>query len=234
MNITTPRTIEELKQWSEERNLPLNQMRTYIGENVSFPCAYGIYKDPYTGEFVVYKNKDTGERAIRYKGYDEAFAVNELWQKMKERIRVQKSVKVTHGTKVKRGRRDYSGLWLILGYFFLAFLCNGLIHTFRSSKHKGYYDYNGVTYYYSANSNWYYYDEDYDDWFSTTLNKDLWDYEDAYYSKSYEDNEYYSDWTESSRYDWESSYYDDSDDYDYSWDSNDSWDSSYDDWGSDW
>ena len=43
-----------------------------------------------TGNYVVYKNKDTGIRAIRYKGKDEAFAVNELYLRLKKEILNQK------------------------------------------------------------------------------------------------------------------------------------------------
>ena len=86
-----PQTIEELKAWAKEMNLPLEEMRTFIGEDYKGAKAFGIYKDETDGTFVVYKNKEDGTRAVRYKGTDEAYAVNELYQKMKERVAVQKA-----------------------------------------------------------------------------------------------------------------------------------------------
>ena len=72
-------------------NLPLEEMRTFIGEDYKGAKAFGIYKDETDGTFVVYKNKEDGTRAVRYKGSDEAYAVNELYQKMKERVATQKA-----------------------------------------------------------------------------------------------------------------------------------------------
>ena len=90
-----PKTIEELKAWAKAMNLPLADMRTFIGEDYRGPKAFGIYKDPDDGTFVVYKNKADGSRAVRYKGSDEAYAVNELYMKMKERVR--------QASRVRRG-----------------------------------------------------------------------------------------------------------------------------------
>ena len=69
-----PQTIEELKAWAKEMNLPLQDMRTFIGEDYKGAKAFGIYKDETDGTFVVYKNKEDGTRAVRYKGTDEAYA----------------------------------------------------------------------------------------------------------------------------------------------------------------
>ncbi len=92
MATSLPQTIEELKQWYKDRNLPdENTTRFFIGKNYTGPKAFGIYKDEETGNFIVYKNKEDGSRAIRYEGNDEAFAVNELFQKLKEEIRKRKS-----------------------------------------------------------------------------------------------------------------------------------------------
>ena len=85
-----PQTIEELKQFCESHNYPLDKMRFFIGIDYREPKAFGIYKDVVSGDFVVYKNKANGERAIRYKGIDEAYAVNELYQKIKEEVIKQK------------------------------------------------------------------------------------------------------------------------------------------------
>ena len=78
--IFLPKTIDELKEYCAERGMPLLKMRFFIGEDYRRPKAFGIYRDG--NEFVVYKNKANGERAIRYRGPDEAHAVNELFLKL--------------------------------------------------------------------------------------------------------------------------------------------------------
>jgi len=86
----TPKTIEELKQWYIDRKLPPYEVtRFFIGVNYTQPRAFGIYEE--NGKYIVYKNKDTGERAIRYQGTDEAYAVNELYLKLKSEILNQKA-----------------------------------------------------------------------------------------------------------------------------------------------
>lgn len=85
-----PATIEELKAWYAARNLPPYEVtRFFIGIDYKEKRAFGIYEE--NGEFIVYKNKDDGKRAIRYQGKDEAYAVNELYLKLKEEILNQKS-----------------------------------------------------------------------------------------------------------------------------------------------
>ena len=89
----TPKTIAELQSWYKAKNLPPEETtRVFIGKDVKSPKAFGIYKD---GEnFVVYKNRADGQRSIRYSGTDEAYAVNELYQKLKELILGQKSANI--------------------------------------------------------------------------------------------------------------------------------------------
>jgi len=98
-SLSTPQTIEELKLWYQERNLPPSEVtRFFIGENYRGARAFGIYKDPDTGDFVVYKNKDDGSRAVRYEGPDEAYAVNELLDKLKSEILNQKNHSMNRST----------------------------------------------------------------------------------------------------------------------------------------
>ena len=47
-----PKTIEELRAFCHSHNLPLEQMRFFIGEDYRGPRAYGIYRDG-DGNFVV-------------------------------------------------------------------------------------------------------------------------------------------------------------------------------------
>lgn len=63
--------------------------RFFIGEDYKEPKAFGIYQDG--NRFIVYKNKADGSRAIRYDGLDEAYAVNEIYLKLKEEIANQKA-----------------------------------------------------------------------------------------------------------------------------------------------
>lgn len=100
----TPKTIEELQRWYMDRNLPPYEVtRFFIGVDYRQPRAFGIYRDG--GEFVVYKNKADGERAIRYRGSDEAYAVNELYLKLKSEILNQKE----HNLNRRAGQASYGG-----------------------------------------------------------------------------------------------------------------------------
>ena len=87
----TPKTIEELKTWYKERGLPPEYVtRFFIGQNIKAPKVFGIYEE--NGMFIVYKNKSDGTRVIRYQGTDEAYAVTELYLRLKEEILNQKSL----------------------------------------------------------------------------------------------------------------------------------------------
>jgi len=86
----TPKTIEELQKWYKDHHLPpYETTRFFIGTDYKGKKAFGIYED--AGEFIVYKNKADGTRAIRYQGKDEAYAVNELYLKLKSEILNQKA-----------------------------------------------------------------------------------------------------------------------------------------------
>ena len=87
----TPKTIEQLKIWYKERGLPPEYVtRFFIGQNIKAPKVFGIYEE--NGMFIVYKNKSDGTRVIRYQGTDEAYAVTELYLRLKEEILNQKSL----------------------------------------------------------------------------------------------------------------------------------------------
>jgi len=85
----TPQTMDDLYAWYAAHNLPpYETTRFFLGIDYKKPKAFGIYKD---GEnFIVYKNKADGTRAVRYKGTDEAYAVNEIYLKLKSEILNQK------------------------------------------------------------------------------------------------------------------------------------------------
>lgn len=110
-----PRTIDELKSWYKARNLPPEETtRFFIGKNITEPRAFGIYEE--NGRFIVYKNKGNGQRAIRYEGEDEAYAVNELYLRLKEEILNQKQLNANrrngiYGTTSQTGNRKKRG-WI--------------------------------------------------------------------------------------------------------------------------
>lgn len=233
-----PATIQELKDYCAAHHLPLNEMRVFIGENYRGARAFGIYRDENTGNFIVYKNKADGSRAIRYEGNDEAYAVNELYQKIRERVETQRShmdPKKSSGQK-SPGSRIFKSLTfrLILLTWVLAMVLPMFFSLRRTiGPERGYYIYHSGTYYYdSSHSDWYEWDETDSDWTPVRVDSDLKKNHESYYeSSSWDDSIGVDDFKDSAYYkssDWES------DDWDYDWDSGSDWDSSYDDWDSDW
>lgn len=99
----TPQTIEELQDWYVARKLPpYETTRFFIGIDTKERRAFGIYKDG--SDYVVYKNKADGSRAVRYKGNDEAYAVNEIYLRLKEEILNQKNNSARSRTTTNSGR----------------------------------------------------------------------------------------------------------------------------------
>lgn len=243
-----PKTIEELKAFSDKHNLPLKDMRFFLGEDFKEPKAFGIYKDD-DGNFVVYKNKADGSRAVRYQGKDEAYAVNEIYQKMRSEIRMRKQQKPSENDpdvkvgaqrakqaalKKKRKIADFFSIFLVI---FLLVLY--VVLSCVKSPGKGYYNYDD-TYYYYDSSSWYYYDDYNNQWeksdsIDDELSKNYKDYSSGsdystdYGIDNFNNSQYYLDHNNSDSY-WNDSW----DDDDLDWDSNDSWDYNDSDWDSDW
>lgn len=112
-----PKTIDELKTWYVEHNLPSEEItRFFIGKNIEDPRAFGIYFDGIN--YIVYKNKDNGQRAIRYEGKDEQYAVNELYQKLKEEIQNQKN----GNYRRKKGSSSFPNSKLFIVHFISVFI----------------------------------------------------------------------------------------------------------------
>ena len=101
-NLEEPKTIEELRAWFKERGYEPAKTRFFVGVDIRSPKAFGIYLDEF-GEYVVYKNKADGTRAIRYQGYDEEFAVHELYQRFQEEIINQQTRWTAAGQQANRG-----------------------------------------------------------------------------------------------------------------------------------
>ena len=228
----TPQTIEQLRQWYVDHNLPPEDVtRFFIGKNIGSPKAFGIYQDS-SGDFIVYKNKANGERAIRYQGGDEAYAVNELYQRLKAEIADQKSRNINNnsnnGKKKKKKNDTATGCLAFIIINLIFWIPAILFAIFDKSPSQGYYRYENTDYYYQA-SNWYEYDQYANDWYTTDDVPEVFAEESSDYriynheGKRFEDTGWYQEDDDSD--DWDS---------DSSWDSNDSWDSDSSDWDSDW
>ena len=233
-----PKTIYELRVHCAEKRVPLAKIRFFIGEDYRGPKAFGIYQDD-DGQFVVYKNKADGSRAIRYHGPDEAYAVNEIYEKMKSEVelrRVKKNGGVTRGVGSRSKRRSRpSGTFLTFaGIATILIVASMIIFAFiavRNTPRRGYYRYNNDDYYYY--NNWYRYEDD--EWVPVyDVDDELQDDYRDYRTNTYDGDTRFedSDW-----YDYESdrsSSDDDDDDDDWSDDDWDDWDSDETDWDSDW
>ena len=183
-----PTTIEGLKEWYASKGLPPEDVtRFFIGIDYRGAKAFGIYKDESTGNFIVYKNKADGSRAVRYEGTDEAYAVNELHTRLKQEILEQKSHNISKGSAPasysggSRGRRrkKKSCLSTILGFIIPVILCAGVFKFMIDSEtpsKSGYYMYNDEAYYQdklfyhygSDEYGWAVYDDEIRDWKKTS------------------------------------------------------------------
>lgn len=227
--VETPATIEQLQQWYRDHNLPDPEVtRFFIGVDYKQPKAFGIYRSG--DRVIVYKNKADGKRAIHYDGGDEAYAVNEIYLKLKETIADQKARNTSLSGSARKPKQKMSLLKkaavTLLVLFSLSFCTY-----FLTKPSQGYYQYNGQQYYYL--DDWYVFGPG--GWQLTTVDSTLADSADDYYESSsyssgygttdFSETEFYSHWAESSHSDWDS---------DSNWDSGDSWDSDFGDWDSDW
>lgn len=177
----TPRTIEELKAWYVARKLPPYEItRFFIGENRSESRCFGIYLDS-KGDYVVYKNKADGTRAVRYAGKDEAYAVNEIYTKLKDEILNQKAYNVNHpkstNSYTSNGYANYGGRGAsperqrsIVGKFVLIWLFAqivlpiivtilGVIFVLFTPTNDNGYFYKNNNLYYNDTNLWYKYDK---------------------------------------------------------------------------
>lgn len=227
-----PATIEELRAYCEAHHLPLQDMRVFIGEDYRGAKAFGIYRDETTGNFIVYKNKADGNRAIRYEGNDEAYAVNELYLKIKERVDVQRSHR-RPGNPQNSAKSSITFFRSLTIQIIIATMIFSLALLFVgvAGPDRGYYVYQDNTYYYD-HSDWYEWDDSYDEWTPVKADSELKKNHDDYYQSGYWDSSGDAGDFEESVYYREADFKDD--DWDYDWDDNDSWDSGYDDWDSDW
>ncbi len=250
-----PRTIEEFKAFCEQHDIPAEKMRFFIGVDHREPKAYGVYKDE-NGDFVLYKNKTDGTRAVRYKGPYEDIAINELYEKMKAEVEKRKGntrafeeasydeTSAERSSYSESGHVNDDGLWHDPGEDSSAGFreaggritkpgCTRFFAWFTaiivgSSLLMVVFDKSPKRGYYNYDNTDYYYDSGY--WYDYDYDSGEWDpaYEiDPYLEENYDDY-YVQDW-----YDESSDYSDfsDSDYYDESYYSDDDdydWDSDYD------
>ena len=135
-----PKTIQELKEYCAERGMPLLRMRFFVGQDHREPKAFGIYKAD-GNRYVVYKNKADGSRAVRYDGPDEAYAVNELFEKLLSEchnrgIYPDGAVARVSGSTVPRvssGRSKKPILLIVFGIIILSLVLFGL---YRHLSHR--------------------------------------------------------------------------------------------------
>ena len=229
--VTDPKTIAELQEYCAERGMPLLRMRFFIGEDFKEPKAFGICKDS-SGQFVVYKNKADGTRAVRYRGTDEERAVREIYGKLQEECRKRGIYPDGKPENVYREAPQNSGTSPVIrgGGFLNGFGRNKLVliiiiiivilmlfscmrdHYQGGSGSSGYYgNYNGYSGY-----------NDYNDYSGYYYNDDSSD--SSWWSSDDDDDDSGSSWWSSDD--------DDDDDWSSSWDDSD-WDSDWSDWDSD-
>ena len=239
VSVGVPRTIRELKSFCRSKNMPLEQMRFFIGLNYRGPRAFGIYQDD-EGDFVVYKNKADGTRAIRYQGPDEAQAVREIYLKLKDETAYRRGngsyAADTRSLGTSR-RRGISFTDLILVILVIGIAVSMAFRSIKKSPENGYYLFEDNYYYYQS-GDWYYYSRSMLDWVAAgIIDQELEDnYRDYYESQNYrydfgigefEDSAYYEAGSESRT--------DNDDDDETIWEYDfDSWDAGDTDWNSDW
>ncbi len=228
-----PKTIEELKEYCAERGMPLLRMRFFIGEDFREPRAFGIYRD---GDvFVVYKNKSDGSRAVRYRGPDEAYAVNELFLKLLDEChnrgiypdgKPERGAAQAKESAESKKTKIRAAIVLIITIVLAVLLIVSMMTC--SHRHDGYYDFNDGKMWYRYGSGWYYTfgDTDSGSWYTGSEPAD--NYTDYYVGDRFDSDWGVSDFKNSQTWeDIQSDHSSSSSDYD-------SWDSGGTDWDSDW
>lgn len=79
------KTMSDLREYYADYNFPPYEItRFFIDIDNLEPSTYGIYKDKYTKDYIVYYNTETYERKILYQGQDEEYAVKQFIGKIEE------------------------------------------------------------------------------------------------------------------------------------------------------
>lgn len=221
------RSVQELI--ARTRHMPLERMRFFINEDRREPRCFGIYQEPESGFWVVYKNKADGSRAVRYHGPDEAYAAQELWAKIQSETALRRGER---SKPKKGGLRRSIGRWgraLLVAAVVLALELSltWLFNSRGAKTRSGYYVVDDGVYYLQG-SDWYAFEDG--AWSAYDAPSDDDWYGDGYYGRDYDGFEDETDAFERSPYYDASSGDDDGGDGDLY----DSWDSGDTDWDSDW
>ena len=254
-------SLQEYRDFVQQHNIPLDTIRFALGEDKGHePRWFYIYKDRFTGEWVVAKNKSDGSTAERYRGNDEAKACQILFDKMQEEFdkrqpkksstAINQSSPNTAGKRnVKKLRKSLfmgllsSNLTIYLIIFLILFIYSKFFYEEPPKRPgQGYYKFQH-TYddglevddlYYYLDDSWYYYDDEYDDWYVDSDFDYDYDYVDDYFVGSYYsslDGNYDGDASDF----WDTSYYQNYVENRYNNSGNDSYDDDDDSWDSyDW
>ena len=207
-----PTTIEGLKEWYAAKGLPPEDVtRFFIGKDYRGAKAFGIYKDENSGNFIVYKNKADGTRAVRYEGTDEAYAVNELHTRLKQEILEQKANNIknssagtysSYRSPQRSQKRKKSCLSTLITYLIVFGIVGGMagyVYNKKMPPAVGYYRcddndyYKGKLLYHYDESpyDWAVYDTETGDWIETSVSTDLTTHSKAkkyFLSKDYSSN----------------------------------------------
>ena len=124
------------------------------------------------------KNKSDATRAVRYRGKDEAYAVNEIYQKLRSEVQNQRSrapAKRNTGPDKSRGQKKKQDprkrIFLTILIIFVVICIATYLNEGNNAK-RGYYRY-GSDYYYYQNDSWYLYDDVLLDWLPATVDQEL-------------------------------------------------------------
>ena len=184
-----PKTIKELEKWYKDHDLPeYEKSKIFIGEEYKDLKAYGVYKDSKTGKYVVFQNKGGGLKDTYYEGDDEEFAVNKVYERVREKYIDKKKKKTNSGLFIY-------GTVITMAIFFFIFYA--IITLVILGPKRGYYLINDNEYYY-INGWWYTYGND--DWYVTSEPKHSRDIKHYYVGDEYKDNWRFSDFRRSKVY----------------------------------
>lgn len=221
-----PRTIDQLGAWCAAHGMPLEKMRFFVGVDYREPRAFGIYRDG--DSFVVYKNKADGSRAVRYHGPDEAYAVNELYEKLLSECHnrgIYPDGKPQVTERRRKARKRNTRLVVVVVILVILIAAVGMFIGERAHRFDGYYQYDDG-YYYRYGDSWYY--DDVYDW--VPVDNFPYDTSDDYYlGDDYNAAWGADDFKDSSAWDQIQADRDSSGSSDFS-----SWDAGGTDWSSDW
>lgn len=171
-----PETIAALRELCVSRSVDAESRGFFLDSNREHHGGYGIYLDN-DGDFVFYKNHSSGEKSIRYKGKDEAYAVRELYGRMKKDGCFPLTVKKnqpkensSHGhhrsgssgkhRRVQRKKRVVIAVALLL---VLAVSAAAVYVWYANQPKDGYYHYHD-DYYYLQKGSWYCYNSVMEKW----------------------------------------------------------------------